>query len=197
MDTAPLVRMRWRLRGAWLWPSFIALTLIDGAILKALPLVGDSTSLIGGWLLAVVISLIVIVLATAPVGYAVRRLRPDMPKLVARDYAGAALTILVTLAFLGGGLAHRHIVTADRAAFADATQRAESYIGARAPASFQSQARFLDTYVMQAPRLYRICAANAAHTKSYCVVVDRSKQFGRSVRFAGSESNALLFQGTD
>jgi hypothetical protein len=196
MDTAPLARIRWRLRGALLWPSFIVLTLIDAAILKALPLAGDSISLVGGWLLGVVISLLGIVLLTAPCGYVVRRLHPDMPKLVARDYAGAVITVLISLAFLAGGLAHRHVVTADRAALADATARAEAYIGARAPAKFQAQARFLDTYELQPPRLYRICATDADHTQDYCVMVDRYKPFGKSVRYAGSESNSLLSQGT-
>jgi hypothetical protein len=196
MDTAPLVRMRWRLRGAWLWPSFIVLTLIDAAILKALPPAGDSISLVGGWLLGVVISLLAIILLTAPCGYVVRRLHPDMPKLVARDYGGVAIMLLITLAFLGGGLAHRHVVTADRAALADAMARAEAYIGARAPAKFQADSRSLDTYELQAPRIYRICATDATHTESYCVVVDRHKPFGRSVRYAGSEPNSLLSQGT-
>ncbi len=196
MDTAPLVRIRWRLRGALLWPSFIVLTLIDAAILKALPPAGDSISLVGGWLLGVVSSLLAIVLLTAPCGYVVRRLRPDMPKLVARDYAGSLITAVITIVFLSGGLAHRHVVTADRAALADATARAESYIGARAPVSFQAEARFLDTDVLLAPRLYRICATVATHTRSYCVVVDRSKPFGKSVRPAGSEPNSLFSQGT-
>ena len=30
-------RIRWRLRGAWMWPSFVAVTLLDGLILHLLP----------------------------------------------------------------------------------------------------------------------------------------------------------------
>ena len=29
-------RMRWRLRGAWMWPSFVAITLLDGVLLHTL-----------------------------------------------------------------------------------------------------------------------------------------------------------------
>jgi hypothetical protein len=196
MDTAPLVRMRWRLRGAWLWPSFVVLSLIDAAIINALPPAGDSSTAVGGWLLAIVVNLIAIVILSGLVGRVVRRLRPDMPKLVARDYAGAVIVALITLGFLAGGIAHHHVVTADRAALADAQARAESYIGARAPAAFQADAATLDTDPLQPPRTYRICATNATHTENYCVVVDRDKKFGRSVSPAGSESNELLDQGT-
>jgi hypothetical protein len=38
---------------------------------------------------------------------------------------------------------------------------------------------------------------NAAHTKSYCVIVDRSLPFDRSVKFSGYEPNATLATGTD
>src|SRR4051794_40632781 len=30
-------RLRWRLRGAWLWPAFVAFTLVDGLLLHFLP----------------------------------------------------------------------------------------------------------------------------------------------------------------
>jgi hypothetical protein len=30
-------RLRWRLRGAWQWPVFVALTLADGIVLVVLP----------------------------------------------------------------------------------------------------------------------------------------------------------------
>ena len=36
-----LTRMRWRMRGAWLWPAFIVLTLAEGVALQALPIAGD------------------------------------------------------------------------------------------------------------------------------------------------------------
>src|SRR3954462_5223143 len=30
-------RLRWRLRGAWLWPAFVAFTIVDGLLLHFLP----------------------------------------------------------------------------------------------------------------------------------------------------------------
>ena len=36
-----LTRMRWRMRGAWLWPAFVVLTLAEGVLLEVLPISGD------------------------------------------------------------------------------------------------------------------------------------------------------------
>ncbi|HEX3804749.1 MAG TPA: hypothetical protein VHV75_18135 [Solirubrobacteraceae bacterium] len=197
MDAAPLVRLRWRLRGAWLWPSFVVLTLADGAILHDLPLAGDSASLIGAWLLGVVLSLLAIVLLAGPLGHLVRRLRPDMPKLVARNYAGALLTLAITLALVAGGLVHRHVINADRGALEDAVARAEAYIGDHAPAEFQYDLTHLNTYPAQPPDIYRTCAINPSGTRSYCVVVNRQQPFGRSVHYDGAEPNGILAEGTN
>jgi hypothetical protein len=178
MDGVALTRLRWRLRGAWMWPSFIVLTLLDGLALHARPIVGDHDSFIAGWLLGFI----------------------DMPKVVARDYAGAGVIVAATLALLGGGLAHHHVVTADQAALTDATARAEAYIGDHAPARFISPLRSLDSYAVQSPTIYRICAAADQQSRNganfYCVVVNRSAPFGRGVRYDGSESNALISEGT-
>ena len=43
---ARLVRLRWRRAGAWLWPSFVALTLADAVIGHDLPPAGSTESLI-------------------------------------------------------------------------------------------------------------------------------------------------------
>jgi hypothetical protein len=196
MDSTPLVRLRWRLSGAWLWPSFFVLTLADAAIVHDLPLSGDTESLVGAWLLGAIFSLMAIAFLGGLLGRGVRRLRPDMPKAVARNYAGALVTFAVTLALLGGGIAHHPVIVADRAALEDAVARAAAYIGDHAPAEFQDHLRALVTYPVQEPLIYRSCVPNLAGDRQYCVVVYRNKPFGRSVHYAGSESNGLLSQGT-
>ena len=197
MDARPLVRLRWRLRGAWLWPSFVALSFADAAIIHDLPPSRAGASLFAGWLVGAVLSLVGIVLLAAPVGAVLRRLRPDMPKVVARNYAGALVTLTVTLALLAAGLVNRRAIAAANAALQDAVARAEAYIGAHAPAEFQGDLRRLDVSPLQAPLVYRVCASDPTHSEHWCVVVDRSRPFGRGVRYAGSESNAVLSQGTN
>jgi hypothetical protein len=197
MDATPLVRLRWRLKGAWLWPSFFVLTLADAAIVHALPLSGDyPESLVGGWLLGAIFSLIGVAFLGGAVGRLVRRLHPDMPKLVARNYGGTLVTLVVTLALLAGGIVHHPVIVTDRSALQDAVARATAYIGDHAPAEFQSNLGALVTYEVQEPILYRSCVANLAGDRHYCVVVNRRQAFGRSVHYDGSESNDLLSQGT-
>ena len=48
-----LTRLRWRMRGAWLWPAFFGLTAVDGALIALLPPYdGAPRDAIGGVLLA-------------------------------------------------------------------------------------------------------------------------------------------------
>lgn len=196
MDSAPLVRLHWRLRGAWLWPSFVVLTLLDAAIITELPPLGDGASFVGGWLAGMVISLLAILALSVPLGYVIRRLANGMPRLVARNYAGALITLAVSCALLAVGLVHSQVVSADAAALADATARAQAYIGDHAPVAFQADLRSLNVYELQPPEIYRTCASAGDGARHYCVVVNRSKPFGTSVSYAGSEPNSLIEQGT-
>lgn len=198
MDAAPLVRLRWRLSGAWLWPSFFVLTVADAVIVHELPLSGDTgLSLVGAWLFGAVVSLLAVALLGGLVGRLVRRLRPDMPRTVARNYGGALVTLVTSFAILAGGLLHHPSVVADRAALREAVARATAYIGDHAPAAYQERLHELFTVQLQGPVLYRSCVPDAAGDHLYCVIVNVTKPFGQGVGYAGSESNTLLMQGTN
>lgn len=197
MDAASLARLRWRLSGAWLWPSFFVLTIADAVAVHDLPLSGDTgLSLVGAWVFAAVISLLAIALLGGLMGRLVRRLRPDMPRMVARNYGGALITLLTSLAILAGGLIHHPAVAADRAALHEAEARATAYIGAHAPTVYQENLRELYTVQLLGPVLYRSCVPDDAGHHLYCVVVNVTKPFGESVGYAGSEPNTILTQGT-
>src|SRR5947209_3722677 len=47
MDAVWPRRLRWRRRGAWLWPAFVAATVVDAVIGHVLPAGGDAESLAG------------------------------------------------------------------------------------------------------------------------------------------------------
>jgi 4-amino-4-deoxy-L-arabinose transferase-like glycosyltransferase len=101
-------RLRWRLRGAWQWPAFVALTLVDALLLVLLPPYdGAPEHLFPGVLLAGFFNLLALILLAPPLGRALRRRRPDLPRLVASNYAGAALVAAITVVLAGAGLAHR------------------------------------------------------------------------------------------
>jgi hypothetical protein len=116
---------------------------------------------------------------------------------VARNYGGTIVTLLITLAMLAGGVAHHSIVVRDRAAIQDAVARAVAYIGDHAPAQFEDNLKQLETVSITEPVIYRSCVPNATGSREYCVVVNRRDPFGRSVSYAGSESNGTLEQGAN
>lgn len=196
MDGASIARLRWRLHGAWMWPAFVVLTLADGAIVHWLPLSGDRESAFSGWLVGFFLSLLGIILISPPLGRVLRRFRPDMPKVVARDYAGAMIVATISLILLVAGLLHHATVTSDQHALEDAVARAEAYIGAKAPRQFRVNMDHATTFVVQSHMIYRTCVPNRQGTRAYCVIVHRDRPFGRSVSYAGSEPNSVLSQGT-
>lgn len=107
-------RLRWRLAGAWMWPAFAVLTLVDGVVLALLPFYGDGP---GGFVPALLLAGFLNLLAVAvlaPIGGRVlRRRRRDLPRLVASDYAGAWMLAGITALLLAGGLVHRPSVAAE------------------------------------------------------------------------------------
>jgi hypothetical protein len=196
MELGWLARMRWRRRGAWLWPAFVATTLLSGAIGHALPPSGETQSVFGGALTAAVLSLIGIVILAPPIGLAIRRKRPDLPKVVARDYASTFVVLSVAAALLLGGVLHRPALLQHERAMHDAIARAQAFIGDRAPAEFRRNVQWVSTYASEPGSLYRTCVPNAERSRTYCVVVNTRLPFERSVKFAGYESNADLSAGT-
>jgi hypothetical protein len=203
MDGAPLshararlVRMRWRRAGAWLWPSFVVLIVVDAVIGHELPPAGATESLAAAGLLALVANLLAVLLLSRPIGMILRRLRGDLPMIVARDYAGTAVVLAVTAAIAVAGLAHRGAIQASRRATQDAIARAQAWIGDRAPDEFRRDLQFVSVLVIQPSTIYRACVPNVAETKSYCVIVNRNAPLERSVTFSGYEPNSVLAAGT-
>ena len=192
---ARLVRLRWRRAGAWLWPAFILLTLADAAIGHRLPPAGDTESLVAAALLALVANLLAVLFLSRPLGHLLRRARPDMPGVVARDYGGTLVVLAVTAAIATAGLIHAPAIQASQRAMQDAITRAQAWIGDRAPDEFRRNLQFVSVLEIQSGAIYRACVPNAAGTRSYCVIVNRELPFERSVTFSGYEPNSVLGAG--
>ena len=110
-----LARMRWRRRGAWLLPAFVVATVsdaVDRSPAAALRRDADDprAALLAGWFL----NLLAVLLLGWPLGALLRRARPDLPRVVARDYAGTTAVTLVAVLLLVLGLLHRPSVIAHR-----------------------------------------------------------------------------------
>jgi hypothetical protein len=188
-------RLRWRLRGAWLAPLLVLLTLVDTLLVHALPLGGDRTDLVGALLLASLFNLIALVVL-APLGAMVlRRLRPDLPTVVARDRAGAALVLLVTATLLVAGLLHHDTVMRNRHALAEALARGEAWIGTHAPADYRRHVTAADAVAIVEGSVYRTCVPSTRADRAWCVVVRTNIPFPGGVRFDGGEPNAVFQAG--
>lgn len=193
---ARLVRMRWRRAGAWLWPTFVALTLADALIGHQLPPAGVTESLAAAALLALVANLLAVLLLSRPLASILRRVRGDLPGVVARDYAGTWVVLAVTATVSAAGLLHRSAIQASERANNDAIARAQAWIGARAPDQFRHHLQFVSLFAIEPGTIYRACVPSADGSRSYCVVVDRSVPLDQSVKFSGYEPNSVMSAGT-
>jgi hypothetical protein len=109
-------RLRWRLRGAWQWPAFVVLTLLDGILLVVLPPYdGAPENVFPGVLLAGFVNLLAVAVVAPALGRLVRRRRRDLPRLIATNYAGAWLLAAIAAVLLAAGLMHRRVVAEEQA----------------------------------------------------------------------------------
>jgi hypothetical protein len=109
-------RLRWRLRGAWQWPAFVVLTLVDGILFVVLPPYdGAPENVFPGVVLAGFVNLLAVAVAAPAAGVLLRRVRPDLPRAIASNYTGAWLLAAITGLLLATGLVHRSAVEAEHA----------------------------------------------------------------------------------
>lgn len=185
-------RMRWRLRGAWLGPAFVALTVLDTVLIRVLPLAGEGkTAWPAAFLLAGSINLIVVAALGQLGGWFLRRRRPDLPKVVADNYAGTALLGVVTLTFLGFGLAHRPDADYEQDAVREASAAGRDYLAANAPAPYSAGVGQADLYRIDRD-IYRVCAPAADGRTSWCVIVSTDADPPGIRRDPNREPNASL-----
>jgi hypothetical protein len=148
-------RLRWRLRGAWQWPSFVVLTVVDGVLLAELPFTDDGSTLVAGILIAGFMNLFVVAVLAPLAGSALRRRRPDLPRLIARDYAGTAALFAVTALLFAGGLVHRPALLGERVDERAAIAGVHEYVLGHAPA-YRAGLAAIDVRRLEAD-LYRAC----------------------------------------
>ena len=197
MERGWLHRLRWRRRGAWLWPLFVAAGLVDAAIGHLRPPAGDSESIAAAAIAGLALNLLAVLLLSRPLGALLRHFRGDLPPVVARNYGGTSVVVAVTLGLLAAGLVHHASIVADQVTMRDATIRAQAWIGDRAPPEFRHNVLRSDTFAIQPGSIYRTCVPSERHDRSYCVIVKSALPFARSVSYAGSEPNWIFAAGVN
>lgn len=164
-------RVRWRLRGATLWPGFAVALVVDAVLLHVLPIAGEGRpGPVASLLLAGFFNLVAVALGAPLAGRALRRRRPEMPRVVADDQAGTVLLALVTAALVVLGLVHRPALQdseRDRLAQAEAVR---AYVAHRAPAEYRANIDRADTS-RQGPDLWRTCVPGRDPHRALCLFV--------------------------
>jgi hypothetical protein len=168
-------RLRWRMRGAWLWPSFTVLTLADGILLQRLPFYdAGAGDLVRGVLLAGFANLFCAAVIAPLVGRRLRRRRSDLPRPIANDYAGTALLCTLAAAFLAGGLLHRSAVRAEQADRRAAFFVVHAYVVGQAP-EYRAGLAVVDARRL-APDFYRACVPGSDPRRPLCLLVDTDQR---------------------
>jgi hypothetical protein len=180
-------RLRWRMRGAWQWPAFGALTVVDAVLAVRLPFHGDGADTAGAVLLAGFFNLLAVAVAAPLAGMLVRRRRRDLPRLIARDYAGTALLVLVTVGFVTGGLVHRAGRLQEKRDRVAALAATHGYVLAQAP---RFRAGLVAPDVRQEETgLYRVCVYGP-EPLPLCLVVNTGQSPAGVTRDPSREANA-------
>ena len=114
-------RIRWRLRGAWMWPTFITVTLVDGLLLHLLPPIGTGVDLIPAILVATFGNLLLIGAVAPWLAKRTWKRRPAAepgapPRAqleVLSDRIGTGLLVATILGVVAAGLAARPTVVSE------------------------------------------------------------------------------------
>lgn len=164
-------RLRWRLKGASQWPAFVLFTTVEGILLNELPVYGDGPGgLIPGVLLAGFANLFLLAVVAPLAGRMLRRRAPDLPRLIATDFAGTALVGAGFVVVLGAGLLHRPAVQEER------RDRLAQYVAVRDYVDSQAREHreYLDAAdtVRLSEDLFRTCVPGPDPRRPLCLFVE-------------------------
>lgn len=168
-------RLRWRMRGAWQWPTFAALTLVDAVLLTELPFYEEGPgTLVAGMLVAMFFNLLAVAVVGPLLGVRLRRRRPDLPKVIATDYASTAVLAVICAGLLAGGLLHRPAVAAERADVAAVAAVTHDYVVAQAP-EYRDGLAGIDAMRVEED-LYRSCVPGPDSRRWLCLFVSTDQR---------------------
>ncbi len=166
-----MTRLRWRFRGAAMWPAFAVLTLAEAFVFEALPFSGDGP---GGFFAALLLAFglnLVVVAALAPLaGMALRRRRPDLPRAIATDHSGTALLFVLFASLIAAGLVNRSAVLRDERDLSASYAAASRYVHAQAP-DYADSLSAMDAVRVEVG-IYRACVPGSDPLRPLCLFVN-------------------------
>lgn len=186
-------RWRWRRRGAVMWPTFAACVIIDTYILHRLPISGASTGVADAFIEAGFFNLVAVAVFGPLLSLGLRRWRRDLPRVVARDHAGTAALLLVTVAVFGAGLLNRKTVLAAQRSFRAQGLALRRYVDAHAPGYSHNLGR-ADTVELDT-NFYRTCVPADDPASALCLFIDTSRSPATVRRDPDRDPNSPYFLG--
>ena len=176
-------RMRWRLRGAWMWPTFVAATLLDAILLHRLSPVREGIDPIPALLIATFSNLILIG-AVAP--WLARRIWKHRPAAepgapakaqleVLSDRMGTALLVAGVFGALAAGLANRPVIVVETDQRERGAKLLEDFVEAHGSAELRRNLEASDTR-RYADGYYRSCIPHDDRRHWSCYFIDARKK---------------------
>jgi hypothetical protein len=191
-------RVRWRLRGAWMWPSFMAVTLLDGVLLHALPPVRDGVDLIPAILIATFANLVLIGAVGPWLARRIWKRRPAAaptapPKAqfeVLSDRIGTGLLAAGVLGVLAAGLSARPLVVAETDERERAAEKLFQYVQAHGDEEMRRNLEASDT-VKYADGYFRSCIPDDERDSWTCFVLDATREEATIRKDPSAEPNEI------
>ena len=196
-------RLRWRMRGAWLWPAFFVAH--AGRRDPDLACCRPTRARRPGWsaalLLAGFANLFLVAVVAPLAGGRLRRRRPDLPRLIAADYAGTALLGALAAAILVAGLA---APPGGRRPTATTTARCSTpsrgYVRDRGDRVARRACRGVDARELRRRTVYRVCVPGRDPRRWLCLIVDTDRApraCGATTRWSPTARSARSAGSTD
>ena len=172
--------MRWRLRGAWQWPAYALLTVLDAVILHELPPVREGIDFVPA---LIVSSLGNLFLMGAVAPWLGRRLAEreraaggnGIPLAVRvevlKDRTAAVLLTIATVGLLVAGLGNQPAVVAETEDVEDAIALLERYVPGNAPHEIQRNLEIVNTDRLE-EGYFRMCINYDERDRAWCVFVN-------------------------
>lgn len=194
-------RLRWRLRGALMWPAFAVFTIGDGLLLHFLPPNTTGVKIIPGLIIASFANLF---LVGAVANWIARRLvareravhrhegRDPLPPEVILDRTATILLSLAAIGLFAAGLGNRPVIVSETNATHEAAVLSERFVQQHGTA--EAKANLLDANTRRlAEGYFRVCVNLNDRSRAFCMFVDTKKR--TVVRDPDMRPNKVEFSG--
>lgn len=173
-------RLRWRLRGAWQWPAYAILTLLDAVILSELPPVPGGVDFVPGLIVSSFANLFLIGVVAPWLGRRLARREtatdgngiPLSVRIeVLKDRSAAVLLGLAALGLVAAGLAARPVVVSETRETERNAELVREHVLAEAPHEIQRNLGTANTVKLE-DGYFRTCVNYDERDRAYCLFVD-------------------------